>query len=96
MARPPTHLSLGRAGIAIFAVSILNYSNMSKFIELTKFSQKEEPSTYYVNVDSIDVFRKIGSYTAIELSGGKSISVKESPESIICRIRATSENPSLP
>lgn len=69
---------------------------MSKFIELGKLSQKEEPSTYFVNVDNIDFFRRTGSYTVVHLSGGESINVVEEPEVILYRIRTTSENPSFP
>lgn len=86
MARPPTHLSLGRAGIAIFAVSILNYSNMSKFIELHAFVGG---SPIYVNADNI-VSIVDG---AVMVINGKPIEVREKSSEIIEKIFSTKPLP---
>ena len=85
MARPPTLLSPGRAGIAIFAVSILNYSNMSKFIIL-HLSSGNKP--VYINVEQIAYFHAIEKCTKVMISGKDAgLNITESVDEIDVLIR---------
>lgn len=85
VARPPAYLSLGRAGIAIFAVSILNYSNMSKFIIL-HLSSGNKP--VYINVEQIAYFHAIEKCTKVMISGKDAgLNITESVDEIDVLIR---------
>lgn len=85
VARPPTLLSLGQAGIAIFAVSILNYSNMSKFIIL-HLNSGNKP--IYVNVEQITHFFALDKGTKVMISGKDTgLNITESVDEIDVLIR---------